>query len=295
MLITQDGSNIVLKDVKDFDLLQIFECGQCFRFERIDNDSLTFKLVAMGRKLIIKQNENELTLFNTDRREFDLVWYDYFSFATDYSEIKEKLSTDETIKKAIQIGEGIRILKQDLWETVISFIVSQNNNIPRIKKCIEALCTNYGRLLGENTYAFPSADELSQVSKNSYKALGLGYRDEYIYETVKKTLSGEFSIEKLSKMPTNEAREYLLSLKGVGGKVADCILLFGMHRYEVCPHDVWVKRIFTENYGITDITEKTGYALAREKWKEYAGIAQQYLFYAKRSGLLPALSYEVKE
>lgn len=286
MLVTEENSNVVIKEAADFDISQTFDCGQCFRFERTRKEPSSFKGVALGREVRLSQQGSDITLYDMTKEEFDELWFEYFSLGVDYGEIKEKLSTDETINAAIKAGGGIRILKQELWETLISFIISQNNNIPRIKKCIDSICSHYGKQIGEHAFAFPCAEELARADEDSLKSLGLGYRNAYICETVRKVCGGDLDLQELNCMPTPEAREYLLSLKGVGGKVADCILLFGMHRYEVCPHDVWVKRIFTEYYKIADITEKKGYALASSKWGGYAGIAQQYLFFAQREGAL---------
>ena len=273
----------VIKDYNNFDIAQIFDCGQCFRFNKTGENE--YGGVARGKYVKFIQENNEIIAFGITEEEFEQVWADFFDLSTDYSEIQKLINTDEIMENAIKYGSGIRILKQELWECMISFIVSQNNNIPRIKKIIEGICTKYGAPIQTEDgikYAFPTPEELSRATKEELKQIGAGYRDEYILGAAKSVPEGKFNLGKLSKLPTPKAREMLLSLKGIGGKVADCILLFGMHRLEVCPHDVWVKRIFTEKYNIENITEKKGYALASSKWGEYAGVAQQYLFYAER-------------
>ena len=274
---------IVLKDYKNFDVAQTFDCGQCFRFNKTKENE--YSGVAFGKYIQAVCSDDEIILHGIDEEEFADVWKDFFDLDTDYAAIQKIIATDDIIKNAMEYGSGIRLLKQDLWECLISFIVSQNNNIPRIKKIIEAICTQYGTPIQTDDgakYAFPTPEQLSCATKESLKELGAGYRDEYILLTAKAVAEGSFDLDELKALPTDEARKMLLSLKGVGGKVADCILLFGMHRTEVCPHDVWVKRIFTQKYNIENITEKKGYALASSKWGEYAGIAQQYLFYAER-------------
>ena len=195
------------------------------------------------------------------------------------------LNTDPTIDKALCFGWGLRLLKQDLWEMLISFIISQNNNIPRIKKNIQALCEYAGTPLQKNgfhSHSFPTLTQMRHIAENQLKDLGVGYRAAYIVDAVQRIDNGEIDLASLQNKDTQQAREILMQIKGIGGKVADCILLFGMSRYEVCPHDTWVKRIFSEKYHIQNINEKRGYAFARSKWGGYAGIAQQYLFYCER-------------
>lgn len=273
----------VINNYSDFDIAQTFDCGQCFRFNKTGETE--YSGVAFGKYIKIRQTDGEVICEGVSDEEFENIWYNFFDLNTDYGNIKKQIATDDIIKGAIECGSGIRILNQDLWECLISFIISQNNNIPRIKKIIESLCTSYGKSIPTDDgikYAFPTPEELSHATKDELKRLGLGYRDEYVLNAVRSVNDSSFDLNELSLLATPKAREMLLSLKGIGGKVADCILLFGMHRLEVCPHDVWVKRIFTEKYNIQNITEKKGYELATSKWGNYAGVAQQYLFYAER-------------
>ena len=279
--IKYNSGNTILSGVADFDIDKIFDCGQCFRFEKTAENS--YSGVAFGKLLKASQNGNDVVLHGIDRGEFENIWYGFFDLDTDYSLIRQKIATDDIIKDAMKKGEGIRILRQDLWETIISFIVSQNNNIPRIKGIISKICSSYGETIDDaGSKAFPTCEALASAGVAQLHALGLGYRDEYISAFSRSVAEGSFSLDDLKSMDTPKARKTLLDVKGIGGKVADCILLFGMSRYEVCPHDVWVKRIFSEKYNIEKINEKKGYALATGKWGEYAGIAQQYLFYAER-------------
>jgi N-glycosylase/DNA lyase len=267
-----------------FDLDEIFSCGQTFRFEKQNDGS--YLGVACGRILRIKQEFDSLIFWDTSEEEFRTVWQTYFALDQDYASIRARIDTDEAMHLALRFGAGIRILRQDLWEMLITFLISQNNNIPRIKKIIFSLCS----LLGTPTEAygvplsfFPTPQQLSQATDETLRAAGVGYRADYLRDASRRIAEGSFSLDTLSHLPTCEARELLMDIKGVGGKVADCILLFGMARYEACPHDVWVKRIFEHTYGISGINEKKGYALAYEKWGNYAGIAQQFLFHRERS------------
>ena len=194
------------------------------------------------------------------------------------------------MKTSIEFGSGIRILKQDLWETLISFIISANNNIPRIKGIIERMSQKYGKEIiykGNKYYTFPSAKELSKASVEDLRTLGLGFRDKRIYDTTKLILESKINLNELSSMEdTYKIREELLTIPGVGPKVADCILLFGLNRFEVFPIDVWVRRVMNELYikneDETKVKKEEIEKLAKTKYASLAGIAQQYLFYWKR-------------
>ena len=217
---------------------------------------------------------------------------DYFDLNRDYKKIKEYLSKiDDNMKKSVEYGKGIRILNQDLWETIISFIISANNNIPRIKGIIERLSKNYGEEIeynGEKYYTFPTAEELKDVSVEKYRELGLGFRDIRLYETTKMILNGEVDLDNLrNNLNTMEVRNKLLTLSGVGPKVADCILLFSdLKRFEVFPIDVWVRRVmndlYIKNEDETKVNKKQIEKIAKEKFGNLAGLAQQYLFYWRR-------------
>ena len=273
--------------VDDFSIHQTFSSGQCFRFKEYAQN--VYIGVAFGRVLKLSQDvENKiLTIHDVNELEFNNNIKHFLALDEEYYDIKKIISTDEVICKAINYAPGIRILKQDLWEIIISFIISQNNNIPRIKNIIENLSNRFGEKIeyeGNYYYTFPSLEALASIKVQDLKGLSLGYRDQYIINVVNDVKNNQLNLKELTCASTADARKMLLSVKGIGGKVADCILLFGMGRYEVCPHDVWVKRIFKQSYGLEDISEKTGYKFASEKWGEYAGIAQQYLFYAFREG-----------
>ena len=215
----------------------------------------------------------------------------YFDLNRNYSEIKEKLSKiDENVNLSIQYGEGIRILNQDLWETIISFIISANNNIPRIKGIIERLSQKYGKEIkwnGEKYYTFPTPEELNDVEVQDFRNLGTGFRDIRLYETTRMVLENKVVLKELYNVDTLEARDELLTLSGVGPKVADCILLFSdLKRFDVFPIDVWVRRVMNELYiknpDETKVNKKDIARIAKEKFGDLEGLAQQYLFYWKR-------------
>ena len=217
---------------------------------------------------------------------------DYFDLTRDYSKIKKQLSEIDTyMKTSVEYGQGIRILNQDLWEMIISYIISANNNIPRIKGIIERLSAKYGKEIdwnGKKYYTFPTPEELKDVSVEDYRKLGLGFRDIRLYETTKMILENKLDLQKLRENPdTKEVREQLLTLSGVGPKVADCILLFSdLKRFEVFPIDVWVRRVMNDLYikeeDETKVSKVKIEKIANEKFGNLAGLAQQYLFYWRR-------------
>ena len=279
-----------LKNCKSFELSHIFECGQCFRWNKQDDGSYTG--VFKENVLNVKKSKNEVTFKGICNGNIEEIVIDYFDLNRDYEQIKGKLSQiDNYVKNSIKYGEGIRILNQDLWETIISFIISANNNIPRIKGIIERLSKTYGNEIkwkGITYYTFPTLEQLKAVTVEEYRKLGLGFRDIRLYETTHMILDKKVDLEELQKEPdTMKVREQLLTLSGVGPKVADCILLFStLKRFEVFPIDVWVRRVMNELYikneDETKINKKQIEKLAQEKFGNLAGIAQQYLFYWKR-------------
>ena len=279
MAITIKCENFVPKDV--------FECGQCFRWNREKDGSYT----GVFHKYVLNvEKKDENIIFKGNCNSIQEI-KNYFDLNRDYKSIIDKLQViDDNLKNSISYGKGIRILNQDLWETIISFIISANNNIPRIKGIIERISKAYGQKIefeGKEYYTFPTPKELSKASVEDLRKLGLGFRDERVFETTKKIASGEFDLDDLYNVPTNEARERLLQLAGVGPKVADCILLFSdLKRFDVFPIDVWVRRVMNELYihnpDENKVSKKEIQKLADEKFGALQGIAQQYLFYWKR-------------
>ena len=281
----------ILKNPETFHLKDIFECGQCFRWNEQEDGSYT----GIWKENVVNvKKEGQDYIFTgickTENLEEEI--HTYFDMDRNYEEIKENLShIDNYMKDSIQYGKGIRILNQDLWETIISFIISANNNIPRIKGIIERLSKTYGKQIkwnGKIYYTFPTPGELKNVTVEQYRALGLGFRDIRLYETTKMILEGKVNLQELEENPnTIEVREKLLTLSGVGPKVADCILLFSdLKRLEVFPIDVWVRRVmndlYIKNEDETKVNKKQIEKIAKEKFGNLAGLAQQYLFYWRR-------------
>ena len=279
-----------IENLNSFELKDIFECGQCFRWNEQEDKS--YIGVFKGNVLNVKKIDNKVIFKGVCNGDIKEVVRDYFDLDRDYEKIKQSLSKiDSNMEKSIEYGKGIRILNQDLWETIISFIISANNNIPRIKGIIERISKNFGKEIEYNEekyYTFPEPNDLKDVSVEKYRELGLGFRDIRLYETTKMILSGEVSLEDLRNNPdTMEVRDKLLSLSGVGPKVADCILLFSdLKRFEVFPIDVWVRRVMNDLYiksaDETKVSKKQIEKIAKEKFGDLAGLAQQYLFYWRR-------------
>ena len=280
----------ILKNAKSFELKDIFDCGQCFRWNKESDESYTgvFKQNVINLK---KQGQDVYFKGICSGDIKNVVTY-YFDLERDYENIKKTLSkVDINMKTSIEYGKGIRILNQDLWETIISFIISANNNIPRIKGIIEKLSKTYGNEIIWNNnkyYTFPSVNQLKDVTIEQYRKLGLGFRDIRLYETTQMILNKEIDLEYLKEeKDTLKVREELLKLSGVGPKVADCILLFSeLKRFDVFPIDVWVRRVMNDLYIKEENEEKVSKKkienLAKEKFGNLSGIAQQYLFYWRR-------------
>lgn len=278
----------IIKNCKSFKAKDIFDCGQCFRWNEEPDGSYTG---IFGHNVLNVKEEKDIVITGICNGNIEDICKNYFDLDRNYEEIKETLSLiDDNMKESIKYGEGIRILNQDLWEMIISFIISANNNIPRIKGIIERMSAKYGQEIkfrGTSYYTFPTIDELSQASVKDLKDLGLGFRDRYVYETTKKIKEGKINLENLKQEPTNEVRKQLLTLTGVGPKVADCIMLFStLKRFDVFPVDVWVRRVMNDLYihneDETKVNKKQIQEIARDKFGALEGIAQQYLFYWKR-------------
>lgn len=281
---------IVLQNIDSFELKDIFECGQCFRWNLQEDGSYTG---VFGKNVLnIKKENDKITIEGICQNDIQKTVEEYFDLNRDYKKIKQKLAQiDENMKTSIQYGEGIRLLNQDLWETIVSFIISANNNIPRIKGIIERLSKKYGDKItweGKDYYTFPTSEQLKEVTIQEYRNLGLGFRDKRIYETTQMVLTKQVDLEKMKQNPnTFEVREQLLSLSGIGPKVADCILLFStLKRLEVFPIDVWVRRVMNDLYikqqDEAKVSKKQIEKIATEKFGDLAGMAQQYLFYWRR-------------
>ena len=279
--------------VSELDIEKIFDCGQCFRFERVENSkhASEFSGVAYGRFVSFAQDGDTLYIYGSDLADFEAVWRGYLDLDRDYREVERDVlehSQNSALIAAIEYGRGIRILSQEPFECVISFIISQNNNIPRIKKIIEALSERCGErielcdeakkhLSGERIpYAFPSAEALCALGEAGLFEMKTGFRAKYIYDASSRVLSGELMLDTVRGEDTESAIDRLCEVKGIGRKVASCALLFGFGKYDAFPIDVWMKRVAEKYFGDEADT------LSSRTFGDYAGIAQQYLFYYER-------------
>ena len=281
---TENGVCAVkIEEIPYFDIFKSFDCGQCFRFDRVElfGNKYEFGGVANGRYVVFAQNHpRELIIYNATGEDYLNIWRHYLSLDSDYEKINEEISSalnHSHMDKAIDYGRGIRILRQDSWEALCSFIISQNNNIPRIKKIIASLCQKYGESVcyfGGEAYAFPEASRLLEAGEAEIFALKTGFRAKYIIDACQRVTSGEIDLSRVAGEESFDTCVSNLSkIKGVGIKVASCALLFGFDKTEAFPIDVWIKRVIDCRFdGKIDIN-----ALGKN-----AGIAQQYLFYYER-------------
>lgn len=272
------GQNCVeIKYAGNFSVAKTFDCGQCFRFDPTDRcrHESEFSGVAFGRAVSFAQDGDTLYVYGSDTRDFENIWYHYLALDVDYDSIDEDIlsrSQSPALRDAVEYGKGIRILRQDPWETVCSFIISQNNNIPRIKKIIGAMSEKFGESLGNGKYAFPTAQALNEAGETAIFDLKTGFRAKYISDAAARVSDGRLDLSSLTGN-TEECVKTLCTVKGIGPKVALCSLLFGFGKYDAFPVDVWIRRV-TEKYFREGFTP--------EELGEYAGIAQQYLFYYER-------------
>lgn len=272
MIITESKNNIILKDVKCFSLPLTLDCGEAFRWEEQEDGS--WSGIVRNKFLNIKNENGCFILKNTSLEDFENIWRNYFDLDRDYEAICKRLSLDPLVSQTIDEYYGIRILNQEPWESLVSFIISQQNNIKRIKGIIKRLCAAYGKEIAPGLFGFPSAQALSRLEVSDLEAIGAGYRAKYIKKLADDVAAGRINPDEIKNMSLDEARSALLEIYGVGIKVADCTLLFGFGFLECFPVDVWMKRVL-EYYpnGLP------------ECFKGYEGIAQQYLFHWARNNL----------
>lgn len=275
---------IEVKGIKDFEPKHIFECGQCFRWHKEIDESYT--VVAFRKILNVKKINDKVLFKNTNKEDFENIWYDYFDLGRNYGEIKKELMLDDIMKEAVEFGNGIRILKQDPWEMMISFIISARNSIPNIKKTIDRISKAFGTKIGEYNqveyFSFPTAEDLKDRTEEEIRECGTSFRTKYILSTAKKVFE-EIDIVQVSKSDTKEARDILMSFSGIGPKVSDCILLFGMSKYDVFPVDVWVQRVMDEVYTkgkLKNLDKIRDFGI--DMFGNNSGFGQQYLFYYAR-------------
>lgn len=257
---------MITLQLPDFSIEQIANSGQCFRINKRDEK---WEAIAWGKLLYIQQIDKLTHIFHCSEEEYMNIWMDYFDLKTDYGIIKRKIlkTGDDYLIKASEYGYGIRILKQDLWEMIVSYILSQRNNIPRIKKAITMLCEPYG-------YKFPTINDLKNYKLQDFIKIGAGYRSQYLIDIC------DINLEYLRSLEYNEALLYLKQFNGIGDKVANCIALFGLYHIDAFPRDVWINRTISERYN-------NNFDIA--KFEGYAGIVQQYMFFYERS--LPGKSH----
>ena len=281
-------ATVEFNNLSDFELAHIFECGQCFRWRKV-NDNKYIGVIKNGVVEIEKTTPNSICVnyesYEDDSQTFEEIIREYLDLNTNYTEIKKVISKDDlNLQKAIEYGRGIRILNQDPWEMLISFIISAANNIPRISKTIENISKKYGKEIafgGEKYYLFPTPEELSKASIEDLRALNLGFRDKYVYGATQMVCKGEIDLNTILEMDYTKAKKELKRVAGVGDKVADCILLFSMKKHEAFPVDTWIKKVMSELYNESKDIKKIA-SFAEEKFGKNAGIAQQYLFYYMR-------------
>ena len=270
MKIEKTSDGIKVTEISGLSLPETLDCGQCFRWKADEKGN--WRGVVKGIYGNIRQDSDGITFLGADEKEFNEIWLDYFDFGRDYDALKADFGANEMLRSACEFAPGIRVLRQEPWEAFITFIISQNNNIARIKGIVERLCKAFGEEIEPGVFAFPTPERLAKEPVESFAKLGCGYRADYISSAAKEVFEGTLELEPLMKMPLKESRERLLKVHGVGPKVADCVLLYGLGRVERCPADVWMKRVIAALGGEMPACVT-----------EYAGIAQQFLFHYARN------------
>lgn len=285
MKLYEKDNLVILEDVENFDAKAIFTCGQAFRWYEEKNGSFT--TVHLGRVLNVLNEDDKVIFKGTNLEEFNEIWIDYFDLNTDYQSIRKSLANNKILANAMEYGKGIRILNQNHFEMLISFIISANNMIPRIRKSIEVISMRYGKFICQDEnrkyYSFPTVEELSKATVEELREFAkVGFRDKRIFDTVNMIKNENIDLDSFENLKTDNLREELLKFSGVGNKVADCIMLFSYKRGEVFPVDVWIKRVMEELFIKEETPVKKISKEADRIFGKYAGYAQQYLFYYGR-------------
>lgn len=264
------NDKIYIKNVSNFDLTQTLDCGQAFRWRQKENGAWCG--IAFGKYLELCQNDEGVVITGSNKTDFENIWHNYFDLERDYGQIITEVSADPTVKKAAQFCSGIRLLNQEPWEALCSFIISQNNNIPRIKGIVERLCENFGNKINGG-YTFPSAKVIAALNLDDLAVIRSGFRAKYILDAACKVASGEIDLDSLKSVDYDTARQKVMTIKGVGPKVADCVLLYGLGHKNAFPRDVWINRALEQLFDgkIPDCV------------KDYGGIVQQYIFHYIRN------------
>lgn len=255
----------------DMSLSDTLCCGQSFRWRECGDGG--FRGTAFGKTVTVRKDGEDIIIIGATAEDFENIWKIYFDFDTDYVSLRKELSEKHPVlSEAAKFAPGIHILRQEPFEALISFIISQNNNIKRIEGIVQRLCENFGEKLSDGSYAFPTAERLAQLTPDDLAPLRAGFRNRYILDAAQKVHSGQVDLEKCRTLPFSQAKAQLMTIVGVGEKVADCVLLYGLHRTEAFPMDVWMKRAMKILF--PDVTP--------DYFGEYAGVAQQYIFHYSR-------------
>lgn len=274
---------ITLNNIRNFDLKSTVTCGQIFRYNTEDDNSYT--IILSDRVINIKQKDDELYVKSNNEKDLENVIYEYFDLKRDYEKInKYIINKEENLKEVVKKSKGLKMIKQEPFETVMEYIISSNNRVPAIANAMNNIAQNYGKkIVFENKeyFLFPTAYDLRNVSQEEFRSAKTGFRDKYLFNIVKTINNKELDLEKINEMNTKDAMEKFMSYSGIGVKVASCILLFAYAKFDVFPIDTWVKKYMKDTYGIEDA--KTIEFVAREKYGKYSGIVLQYMFHAKRN------------
>lgn len=292
-------SYVLIEEVKNFKLKHIFECGQIFRFQEISEGN--FIVIAFGKLIELKEENNNILIYNSTEEEVKNIWLKYFDLDRDYSKIKEELSKDNLLRESIEFGYGVRVLNQDPFEMLLSFIISARNNIPSIKKTVNKISIMWGQKIdykGNVYYAFPSIYEIKNATLEEIQETGASFRSKYIIDTIQNVYNStkeredlkenednpflKYNLDYIKSLNDDECHDALQEFKGVGAKVADCIMLFSMEKTSAFPVDVWVKRAMIHFYGAEESSLNKIRIFARNKFGKLAGFAQQYFFYYAR-------------
>lgn len=261
-----NGDKIYIENVKNFDLEQTLDCGQAFRWSK--DDQGVWHGIAFGKYIELSTENGNIIINHSNKDDFENIWRSYFDLDRDYSKIIKEVSSNATVAKAAVFSGGIRLLNQEPWEALCSFIISQNNNIPRIKGIIERLCENFGKKI-DGGYTFPTSDVVAKLTIDDLSVIRSGFRAKYILDAAIKVSSGELDLLSLKNTEYDTARQTLMTVKGVGPKVADCVLLYGLEHKNAFPRDVWINRALTQMFD-GNIPDCIG---------QYGGIVQQYIFH----------------
>lgn len=288
--ITVDKNKITINEVRNFNIKQILECGQCFRWEKVSENN--YIIVAYGKVIEVIQNGDSVDILNSNEDDFYNIWENYFDLKREYSSIKEDLSRDEILKSSVEFGYGIRILNQEPFEILISFIISARNSIPSIMKSIKKISEGWGMEIKYKEkvyYTFPTVEEIKDATLEEIQVTGASFRSKYIIDTIDKVNNSlkneeykEFNLDYIKSLADDECHIALQGFKGVGAKVADCIMLFSMSKHSAFPVDVWVKRAMIHFYVAPDVSLNKIRVFGRDKFGKLSGLAQQYLFYYAR-------------